>query len=74
MTTESPICPRCRSTDCASNAFKNATPGHIVNNAIAVRQPNWLRHAISELVVWAGINAANWIRPAHKCGYCGYSF
>jgi 5-methylcytosine-specific restriction endonuclease McrA len=74
MTPQAPTCPRCHSTDCASNAFKNATPGTIVNNAIAVRQPNWLRNALSELVVWAGINAANWIRPTHKCGYCGFTF
>lgn len=67
-------CPRCGSTDCASNAFPNMPITKIANGVIAGREPNWLRDTFSQLMLWAGISAANWIRPASKCNYCGMTF
>ncbi|EQB16942.1 hypothetical protein RLDS_05770 [Sphingobium lactosutens DS20] len=67
-------CPKCNSTDLQSNLFKNASIEQIASNAVAVRRPDWLRHVASEVVAWVGVSVANWIRPAHRCSYCGWTF
>lgn len=67
-------CPRCGSTDCASNAFPNMPITTIANGVIAERQPNWLKDVLSRLTLWAGISVANWLRPPCKCNHCGFTY
>ncbi|MFY9352436.1 MAG: hypothetical protein WAO77_19025 [Sphingobium sp.] len=67
-------CPRCGSTDCASNAFPNMPIVKIANGVIAERPPNWLRDTLSQLMLWLAITAANKVRPPIKCNYCGNVF
>ena len=67
-------CIRCGTQGCVSEKFENLPFDHIAGGALAAKQAGKPVHAISALLVWVGVEAVNWWRPAWKCPACGYRF
>lgn len=67
-------CPACRSADLQSNKFENIPFDHAAGGALAARQAGRPAHALSMLMVWAGVELANRIRSDWKCQQCGHVF
>lgn len=66
-------CPRC-GTQCASQKFDNVPFDQIAGGALAAKQAGRPAHAVSALLVWASIEAVNYLRDDWKCPSCGHSF
>jgi len=69
-----PVCPRCTCNDCEPNKFENVSFDQIAGGALAAKQAGRPAHAIGALLVWAGVEAVNYYRPAWRCSYCGHRF
>lgn len=66
-------CPRC-GTPCVPQKFENVPFDQIAGGALAARQAGRPAHAVSALLVWASIEAVNYLRDDWKCPSCGYTF
>jgi hypothetical protein len=69
-----PICPRCNCPDCETNKFINVPFDQIAGGALAARQAGKPAFAVSALLAWAGVEAANYFREAWRCVHCGHRF
>ncbi len=67
-------CPRCRSIECDSNKFENVPFDQIAGGALTAKQAGRPAHAISALLVWGGVELANYFREAWRCHFCGHTF
>ena len=66
-------CPRC-GTPAVSAKFDNVPFDQIAGGALAAKQAGKPAHAVSVLLVWAGIEAVNYFRSNWKCPACGHVF
>lgn len=67
-------CPRCGTPNCVPNKFENVPFDQIAGGALTARQSGKPAHAVSVLLVWAGVEAVNYFREAWKCPACGKLF
>lgn len=67
-------CPRCGTPNCAPNKFENVPFDQIAGGALAAKQAGKPAHAVSVLLVWAGVEAVNYFRESWKCHACGKQF
>lgn len=67
-------CPRCGTQGCVSQKFENVPFDQIAGGALAAKQAGRPAHAISALLVWAGVEAINYFRANWKCPACGSVF
>lgn len=67
-------CPRCGTHPCVPNKFDNVPFDDIAGGALAAKQAGRMAHAVNIVLVWAGVEAINYWRPAFKCPGCGHQF
>lgn len=66
-------CARC-GTACVSEKFENVPFDQTAGAALAAKQAGRPAHAVSVMLVWAGVEAVNYFRSNWKCPACGYVF
>lgn len=67
-------CPRCKSTDCRSNAIANLSFGEATSIFIAARRSGHATYGVRTMLGWVGVEFANVMRLPWLCQYCGLHF
>ena len=67
-------CPKCGSGSFSDNKFPSVEFSHVAGDAFVATRNGRGADAISNLIAWVGVQAANAVRKPHRCGNCQHSF
>jgi hypothetical protein len=67
-------CPKCGNASLSSNKREDVAFVRIAGELFTATQSGRAADALSDLVVWCGLKAANAMRNPHKCNHCSHTF
>lgn len=65
------LCPKC-GVPSAPAKFENLPFDQVASGTLSAKQAGRPAHAIGALLLWAGVEAASYVRGGWKCPACGY--
>ena len=67
-------CPKCGNANLSNNKFNNVEFSRVAGDALVVARAGQTADALSNLIAWVGLQAANAVRKSHKCDQCEHTF
>lgn len=68
------VCPKCDCVSLSDNKFASIEFSHVVGDAFVATRNGRGADAISNLIAWVGVQAANAVRKPHRCDHCQHTF
>ncbi len=66
-------CPKCGCVTLSENKFDNVPFSRVAGDALVSTRGGRTADAISNLIAWVGLQAANAVRKPHKCDHCEHT-